>query len=1179
MRQGMCKRTRDQLADLVTGSLPGEPAAHVRRHLDSCPACKAYFEALCSDDDLLAGFAHEMEAVVTRVERDVMRQLAQTTPAQATPTVRTWSRLANRWFMKVAAAAVLVLGGLLLFGRSEKALYADVIKALARARTLHVVSMSLRDGRWEKGAEIWYEQDAGVAETAWQSGEMTFKRIDDGQYMWIHSAGSDLAQRTGSMGTLTVVADLLETNIFKENSVPLREEDKIVDGVQWQAHLQANETDTLRIVVWLDQAKRVRAWEKRRLTGDGLWEVYRRGRVEYDVVLDRGIFRADFGANVEIVEVDALLDDYFGLDQALFSTNVLGFTFAVHEVKRCEGNMPYVVCSLRPTDETKGQIEYKGPAVWNYGSFDLGSSWRQLDPNSGDGQYYERLELAHIYHNGLEVRSTLLVPLGAWPDEVGECQLEAYVSTLDSERRRHREAEGLESEANFKPIATVPLPEGEIAFTRILDDVFVAAGSLESFVAFDRLATKAMPFTDEEMDAYVREHSDSGEAQAYRSGDSIKRLYHGTSIAPSEIDKEAWKEDRMSCLYALLGGADRDGQGVERNHAEQTVSTEVEEDDLTMTSEPEATSMEPNDTPADASESVAGLTGWVRDEQGLPIADATVALYHNRNHWGLGNRVVECVQTDPNGRFLFDVAPMFEVMTQRASLQDSYVLLATHPDRALGWQHIRQGQEKQAYEITLTEPASRTITVTDHNDLPLPGARVWLSDVGDRKSSNPLFRDDLSLPTDTGLVGGTAGPDGRAVIGNLPATSCCFAATLAGHADGWAFSSQSHIRLSPGATVSGWVLTEAGDPVGKAVVRLYTQWYLHQYFLAETDGEGHFELRDLPASGWDMSPFGRSDGGSGHYKLTVEHEDYAGLPRELHLSPGETIDDLVIEVAVETTLVRCLLLEAGTDMPVAGARIDGTNEIGSIEGESDANGVFTVRVLPGPVTLSFQSPPDGVYTLDESSTEGRRIEFDAQGREMDVTLRSPVIAGPLITASGAVCGPDGLPLEGAVVYADAGKFNTATAFGYVPPTGTDVNGRFTLKGVPAGLDLHVYAETKDHVLASMAVYPAPADANELISMELVLLPTEAAIALIEHEEDHPASSLTLTIAPMVEGARIWRAERTGRTDETGLLQIDGIVPGLTYFLRDARFDRVGPRPKDRSEWFQGKEMVLIPLEP
>jgi hypothetical protein len=46
-----------------------------------------------------------------------------------------------------------------------------------------------------------------------------------------------------------------------------------------------------------------------------------------------------------------------------------------------------------------------------------------------------------------------------------------------------------------------------------------------------------------------------------------------------------------------------------------------------------------------------------------------------------------------------------------------------------------------------------------------------------------------------------------------------------------------------------------------------------------------------------------------------------------------------------------------------------------------------------------------------------------------------------------------------------------------------------------------------------------------------------------------------------------------------LLQIDGVVPGLTYFLRDARIDRVGPLPDDRRDWFQEKAMVLIPLEP
>jgi hypothetical protein len=579
-------------------------------------------------------------------------------------------------------------------------------------------------------------------------------------------------------------------------------------------------------------------------------------------------------------------------------------------------------------------------------------------------------------------------------------------------------------------------------------------------------------------------------------------------------------------------------------------------------------------SPAAPLPAAQGLVGSVRDEQGRPIPEAKVLLYYNHNPWGLGNEVTGQTRTGPNGRFVLTTPLVFEP----ENAQDYYILFAAHPDYALAWQNIHEGTDKQDYELTLTTPATRTITVTDHEGNPLAGARVWLYDAGDGTDSNPLFQDSFIIPTDTGLIGNLTDANGCAVVTNLPLTSCCFKATLNGYATGLTFPRQNRIRLSPGADVSGRVVTDTGLPVPGAIVKFYTDW-MHNYFLARTDEQGSFTLADLPPQGWDMSPWGGSGGANGSYTITVEHRDYAAPDRRLRLLPGQRIDDLMIEVAAETTLVKCLVLEEGTNKPVAGARIDGSNAIGSMAGRSDANGVFTVRVLPGPVDLQFSSPPPGVYVLNDALLSGEdRLEFEARGPEMNVVLKSPPVGGRLVKVSGIVVRLDGLPGAGVIVYAAAGQFRTATAGGYIRPTGADVDGRFELKDVPAGRPLHLYAETQDHAWAGADVLDIPADTNQARLIELVLQPTTFAVTVIQDQKGDLVGDTALSVSPVVQGEGFHQAARGTKTDPLGILRLEGVVPGLTYHLRDARFDKVaGSQPPGWEEWFK-RDLVLIPLK-
>jgi hypothetical protein len=545
-----CEEIQTRLLDAA-----GDPAAQdnseLREHLESCPSCQAFWTALCRDDRLLTDYVAAVQPAVSRIETLVAGQLAEVELRPQDIHGDRWLWLSRSRLLKVAAAAVVAAGLWLLFGRGETTLYAQMMKALGNVRTMHVVDTDLREGQWQKRAEVWYDRRAGVVEMVWRDGKMVSRRIDDGKQAWTYEAGSDVAQRSRSMGVLRVVTDLMETSVFTEGALRVPAEDRTVAGTPWQAYSRSKD-GTWCIVVWLDADKRVRAWEKRQLAQTGLWETYRRGTVEYDGTPEAALFQPDFGPAVRIVAVDSLLDDLFGLDKALFTKEALGFIFAVHEVKRCEGNMPYVVCSLRPTEETKRQVGYQGPAVWSYGSFTLGSSWRWVDANQTRDRCYQPLGLAHFYHDGLEVQSAFLVPLGAWPDRVTECELEVYISTPGGELRRQRVTQGLQTEARFKPMGTVPLPDAGTSAAQVLTDVYALARKLDAFVAFDRLTLKSVPFTDAEMEEYIRRYPESGESRRYRAGDKTSRLLHGVAKGVNQIGPEAWQKDRMQYLKDLL---------------------------------------------------------------------------------------------------------------------------------------------------------------------------------------------------------------------------------------------------------------------------------------------------------------------------------------------------------------------------------------------------------------------------------------------------------------------------------------------------------------------------------------------------------------------------------------------------------------------------------------------------
>lgn len=467
----------------------------------------------------------------------------------------TWRMVMKGRFITLSLAAIIMIGVIAFFiviGNSQKTLYAQVMTALEKTNTCYVVGNRLRDGRWEKGIEAWYLHNAGVVEETWRDNKLLSKRIDNGQFMWLYRPGNNLVTRSESLDPLGVVANILDVRKITERVIVDPDNDKVVDGERYFAYVSSKEEDTHQILFWLDEMKRLREWEKRHVADNGQWQTYRAGRVEYNIEVESRIFAADFGPDVRIVELDKILDEYFSLDKAIFVREELGLVFAVHELKRCQGDLIYAVCSIRPTGLTRKKVKSSGPRVLDYGSFAVGNAWRHLD-DYGRGRSFGPIRLAHAYHAGLDVRWVLFFPQGFEPEGPKECEFEIYLSTHGN-LRKERTKDGLTIEQNFKSIAILPLPEEQVALQEVMDDTYYAIMELEPFVGSTILSQNLqhVPYTDDEMDTLVQKVPLSPAAKKWLSGDKSVRLSH--KLPTSEIAKEDWIADRLDHLQKCKDG-------------------------------------------------------------------------------------------------------------------------------------------------------------------------------------------------------------------------------------------------------------------------------------------------------------------------------------------------------------------------------------------------------------------------------------------------------------------------------------------------------------------------------------------------------------------------------------------------------------------------------------------------
>jgi len=105
-----CPEMQDRIIDYMLGALDAPEAQAVREHLDRCDACRQFLQGLTQQGEGLLGLGERMAAEMGARQDRVIRALETVAPnARVVPIIG--------GFVRVAVAAVLVLGAGVLIGR------------------------------------------------------------------------------------------------------------------------------------------------------------------------------------------------------------------------------------------------------------------------------------------------------------------------------------------------------------------------------------------------------------------------------------------------------------------------------------------------------------------------------------------------------------------------------------------------------------------------------------------------------------------------------------------------------------------------------------------------------------------------------------------------------------------------------------------------------------------------------------------------------------------------------------------------------------------------------------------------------------------------------------------------------------------------------------------------------
>jgi hypothetical protein len=444
------------------------------------------------------------------------------------------------WPSSAITAAILVAVGLWIAAvGNPQALYAQAIRAIQQAQTIHAVAYRFEDGQPRKRAEVWYDKDRGVREVGGsQVGNefvAKYERLDNGEHQWRLESKSKTIIKKASVNPVGVVIELVRPERTLKDSVREPSLDRKIDHEKCQACTKvlkrgAGHDPQFRVCVWLDRQGRIRRFEEHEYKG-GQWERDELVEVEFDVTIARERFEPNFGPDYRLVDNTPQkqpdLARFHAPDKALFVHEELGLILAVHEVARVEEDMALVVYSVQPSPQTLKEL---GPAA--QGESQLDSSWQRI--NVG-GQTVERcyqpLQLSETKYDGVWVGWWLLIEKGKWPKPVEQCDFSVYLYAR-GELGKSLEREGRPSYVQLKHLTQLPMKE-KLSLQQALAHVHADALAVESVCPIT-LSRGSRPLTERERKERIR----LGENAEVVKGMTVVPCVPPSAISPGQFEKE-----------------------------------------------------------------------------------------------------------------------------------------------------------------------------------------------------------------------------------------------------------------------------------------------------------------------------------------------------------------------------------------------------------------------------------------------------------------------------------------------------------------------------------------------------------------------------------------------------------------------------------------------------------------
>ena len=418
---------------------------------------------------------------------------------------------------KFAAAAVIVIGAIGFFsflGNGQTSLYAQAMRALQEAQSIHVLGKHFHDGQWETVEDIWFERDVGALGVFWSKSEKTKVIIEDGNSRWVYSPLTNTAIRSSEFGSQLIdeVAEIVKAfENWEDRLIRTASGDRPIDNIPCQLYvLYHPELPDDRYSFWFDQERRVRQLEHQQKLNEE-WQIDQFTKIEYDLPVDTSMFDVNFGPDVTLLDPEKILGQDFDPAKALFSKLISNrLIFAAHDLKKVQGGFLYLLSSIRPTEDVKREIKsLRAKAkrvVPNYLFFEFLQSSLKVN---GKQYPYEHIEISEIVHNGMHIQGVLFIPKteSKWDERDSKFEVSLQIRAIGKfgdmlieegwQEINHGEKEPpAEVPAvtlrSFEPIATLQLPEEEFFLEQITGQEYLRSSALESAVQTDILILKPL---------------------------------------------------------------------------------------------------------------------------------------------------------------------------------------------------------------------------------------------------------------------------------------------------------------------------------------------------------------------------------------------------------------------------------------------------------------------------------------------------------------------------------------------------------------------------------------------------------------------------------------------------------------------------------------------------------------